>query len=178
MKKLIITTLVTLPLIVFSAIIINQSAGMLEGEGHAKSHSFSVTAKSFDLNIGDLDANGYRTITMTVPVKEIDTGNGMRNTHMRMSMFDIKKNPDIVFTAKSSAKLTAGKVSLDGTLTINGVTKPHVLTFVLNDKSGDWVASGMTNISLTAYDLPHVGMGPMKIQDQVDMAFNISLPNE
>lgn len=177
MKKLIITTLITLPLIVFSAILINQSAGMLAGEGHARSHNFTVTAKSFDLNISDLDANGYRTISMTVPVKEIDTGNRIRNIHMRKSMFNIKENPDIVFTAKSNAQLTAGQVSLDGTLTINGVTKPHVLNIVINDKSGDWVVSGKTNISLTAYDLPLVGMGPMKVQDQVDLAFNILLPN-
>ena len=163
---------------VMAAIVINQSTGVLAGEGHARTHSFSVTAKTFDLKISNPDASGNRSIQMTVPVKDIDTGIGMRNTHMTMSMFDVKENPDIIFVVKSATELAVGRITLNGTLTINGVTKSHVLNIDLSDESGEWVATGETVISLTDYNLPLVGMGLMKLLDQVEMAFNIVLPDE
>ncbi|MFQ6678202.1 MAG: YceI family protein [Fidelibacterota bacterium] len=178
MKKIIITTLLILPLMVASAIVLNQSAGILAGEGHARTHDFTVTATSYDLDISDTDTNGERSIKLTVPVKDIDTGIGMRNTHMRTSMFDQKNNPNIIFTANTDAELAVGSVDLNGVLTINGVSKAHVLNITIENNSNDLIASGQTEIILTEFDLPLVGMGPMKILDHVDMAFNIILPKQ
>jgi len=178
MKKLLISTLFTLPLILLSAIVVNQTSGVLGGKGYARTHDFVVTATQFNLSISEPNENGVRSIKLIVPVKEIDTGIGMRNTHMRTSMFDMKKNPDIIFTAKTTASLTAGEVILNGALTINGVTNNHELHITVSENAGDLVAIGKTTISLENYDLPLLGMGPMKLLDQVDMAFNIVLPNK
>jgi len=178
MKKTITSILLILPLILLSAIILDETTGVLAGEGHARTHDFTVTATHFNLSISEPNQNGARSIKMVVPVKDIDTGIGMRNTHMRTSMFNLKENPDIIFTAKSNSSLAVGNVSLNGSLTINGVTNSHILQLTISDNSGKLVASGKTTISLGAYDLPLVGMGPMKLLDQVDMAFSIPLPNK
>ena len=178
MKKTITSMLLILPLILLSAIILDETTGVLAGEGHASTHDFTVTATQFNLSISEPNENGVRSIKLIVPVKEIDTGIGMRNTHMRTSMFDMKKNPDIIFTAKTTASLTAGEVILNGALTINGVTNNHELHITVSENAGDLVAIGKTTISLENYDLPLLGMGPMKLLDQVDMAFNIVLPNK
>jgi len=176
MKKLIYSAIFILPLLAMAAFTLNHSAGVLAGDGHARTHSFPVTATEFELEISDPDPTGYRQIQMTVPVNKIDTGIGMRNTHMRKSMFDTKKYPNIIFVAKSDAQLSNAQKTLNGTLTINGVSQPHTLNINLSNISGQWVAAGETVISLTDYNLPHVGMGLMKVLDEVEMAFNITLP--
>lgn len=175
MRKLIRAILVTLPLLVIAAIGINQSTGVIAGEGHARTHDFQVTATTFNLDISDPDAAGLRSIHLSVPVKDIDTGRRMRNFHMTRFMLKAKKYPEITFDAKTDVPLTPGQINLNGKLTINGISKSHDLVILLSDESGALVASGETVITLSDYNLPLAGMGPMKVLDHVEMAFNIIL---
>ncbi|MFQ6611708.1 MAG: YceI family protein [Fidelibacterota bacterium] len=175
LKTIAITSLL-LPALVVGALVMSQSNGTLSGEGHARTHDFPVIAQTFDINISDQNETGNRTITVTVPVKDITTTIGMRNMHMRTSMFDVKNYPDITFSANFNYPLHAGNYVLDGALTINGVEKPHSLKVKLVNEDGALKATGSTKITLSDYDLPMPGMGPMKVLDHVEMTFDVNVP--
>ncbi len=174
--KTIFLTILLLPVLVIGALTINQSGGTMKGEGHARTHDFPVIAQTFDIQISDPDDAGMRTLLVTVPVKDITTTIGLRNMHMRASMFDVKEYPNITFSALLDYPIQPGEYSLDGTLTINGVEKSHLLKVNLVNKDGALTAAGSTSITLSDYDLPLPGMGPMKVLDHVEMSFDVTLP--
>jgi len=175
LKTLLVSSLL-LPIIAVAALVINQQLGTLSGQGHARTHNFPVIAQTFDITISDPDMNGLRTLKVVVPIKDITTNIGLRNTHMRSSMFDLKQYPNIIFTATSDKPIEVGTYVLDGMLTINGVTKPHQLEVTLEEMDGKLMATGSTVVTPTDFDLPLPGMGPMKVLDHVEMAYNVEVP--
>ncbi len=65
--------------------------------------------------------------TGTVKTKTIDTANEKRDEHLQSpDFFDAKKYPEITFVVKS-AKTAGNKITVNGDLTMHGVTKPIVL---------------------------------------------------
>ncbi len=178
MKKLIVSLSIVLPILVVGAIGLDQSNGFLAGDGHARTHDFPVKATGFKVDISDPTADGARTVHVAVPVDGIDTGRSMRNFHLKMSMLNASKYPEITFDAVTKAKLTAGNTVLEGNLTINGVSNPHQIDIELSNDNGQLIASGETTIVLSEFNLPLVGMGPMKLLDHVEMTFNIEVPTE
>jgi polyisoprenoid-binding protein YceI len=68
------------------------------------------------------------SVTATIDVTGVDTGEEARNNHLKTdSFFDVAKFPTATFTSTSVTK-TADGLSIMGNLTLHGVTKPVVLT--------------------------------------------------
>jgi polyisoprenoid-binding protein YceI len=68
------------------------------------------------------------TVTATIGVETVDTGEEPRNNHLKTpDFFDIATFPTATFTSTSVAKSGTGLV-VNGNLTLHGVTKPVVLT--------------------------------------------------
>ncbi len=174
-KRTIILGGLLLPVLLAAALNLTQSQGIISGTGFARTHTFPVIARTFVVDITDPDQNGSRTITVTVPVNHLSTNIGMRNFHMRTSVFNGKEYPDVVFKAQTDAPLEPGLVTLNGTLTINGIEQPQVLDVELKTVEGSLHAIGTTLIQPTKFGMPLVGMGPMKLLDKVEMSFDITL---
>ena len=167
--------LTLLPLLSWANIIITEANGTFEGLGHARTHDFPVVARIFTVAVSDADTSGNRTVSVEVSVNDLHTGNAMRDSHMRMSVLDRKKHPMITFKSTLNLpELMAGDVSLSGNLQVNGITKPYTLMLNLQQLSGKWNATGSFLIVPTDFDLPLVGMGPMKVLDKVDLNLNVS----
>jgi polyisoprenoid-binding protein YceI len=67
------------------------------------------------------------TVTATIDVTGVDTGEDARNTHLKSpDFFDVAKYPSASFTSTSVAKSDSG-LTINGNLTLHGVTKPVVL---------------------------------------------------
>jgi len=67
------------------------------------------------------------TVTATIDVTGIDTGETARDNHLKTdSFFDVAKFPTATFTSTSVTRTTDG-LSIAGNLTLHGVTKPVVL---------------------------------------------------
>jgi len=164
-----------MPVLLAAALSLTQSQGFLSGTGYARTHTFPVIAQVFNVEVSDPDADGIRSITVVIPVENLSTNIGMRNIHMRTSVFNGKEFPDVFFRAKTAAPLEPGNVTLDGTLTINGIDQPHALAVELKRVDGELHAIGTTLIQPTKFGLPLVGMGPMKVLDKVEMSFDITL---
>jgi polyisoprenoid-binding protein YceI len=68
------------------------------------------------------------TVAATIDVTGIDTGEEARNNHLKSdAFFDVAKFPTATFTSTSVAKTATG-LTINGNLTLHGVTKPVVLT--------------------------------------------------
>ena len=67
------------------------------------------------------------TVTATIGVDTVDTGEEARNTHLKTpDFFDVATLPTATFTSTSVAK-NGSNLTVSGNLTLHGVTKPVVL---------------------------------------------------
>jgi polyisoprenoid-binding protein YceI len=167
-----------IPTAVVGAIAVDQAAGSLEGMGITPTHDFPVSATLFDIAISDEDAEGFRTVEVSVPVEAIDTDNGGRNSHMRGTIFDGYEEAGksaVVFLARTDADLAAGPVQLDGRLSIVGQARPVTVTATISG-SDPLRAKGSATINLDDWGIKTPGMGPMKVNPQVTMGFDVELP--
>lgn len=174
LRTLFTVSLLILPLLSWGGINVNAANGTLQGLGHAKSHDFSVIAQQFNFTATDADTAGLRQIKATIPVKGITTENFIRNAHMRMAMFK-GDFPEITFvSAVNLPELVAGEVLLKGTLTINGIAKPYDFNLTLTPDGNQWRATGSFQIIPTDFGMSLPGMGPMKVQDHVNLDLNVT----
>jgi polyisoprenoid-binding protein YceI len=68
------------------------------------------------------------TVTATIGIDTVDTGEDARNTHLKTpDFFDVANLPTATFTSTSVSK-NGSNLTVDGNLTLHGVTKPVVLT--------------------------------------------------
>ena len=175
LKNLITLIITILPLLSWAKITITEANGSFAGEGHARTHDFPVEAQIFTVSVSDADTSGNRTISVEVSVNDLHTGNAMRDSHMRMSVLDRKKHPMITFKSTVNLpELQAGDLVLAGNLQVNGITKPYTLNLNLKQSSGKWNATGSFLIIPTDFDLPLVGMGPMKVLDKVNLNLDVT----
>jgi polyisoprenoid-binding protein YceI len=67
------------------------------------------------------------TVNATIDVSGVDTGEEARNNHLKSpDFFEVTANPTATFTSTSVAKSDNG-LTINGNLTLHGVTKPVVL---------------------------------------------------
>jgi polyisoprenoid-binding protein YceI len=86
---------------------------------------FGHVTATVTLDEGDISKS---SVTATIDVTGIDTGEDARNNHLKTdSFFDVAKFPAATFVSTSVTK-TADGLSIAGNLTLHGVTKPVVLT--------------------------------------------------
>jgi polyisoprenoid-binding protein YceI len=68
------------------------------------------------------------TVTATIDITGVDTGEEARNNHLKSpDFFDVATYPSATFTSTSVAKNGEG-LTINGNLTLHGVTRPVVLT--------------------------------------------------
>ncbi|MGD0941901.1 MAG: YceI family protein [Terracidiphilus sp.] len=85
---------------------------------------FGNVAATIVLNEADITKS---TVTATIDVSTIDTGVSGRDADLKSdSFFDVAKFPSATFTSTGVAKTGSG-LTVNGNLTLRGVTKPVVL---------------------------------------------------
>jgi polyisoprenoid-binding protein YceI len=63
-------------------------------------------------------------VEVTLDASSIDTGNAMRDEHLRgPDFFDVAKYPTLIFVSRKISRIDANKIQVTGDLTIRGVTK-------------------------------------------------------
>jgi polyisoprenoid-binding protein YceI len=86
---------------------------------------FGNVAATIVLNEADITKS---TVTATIDVSTVDTGVSGRDADLKSdSFFDVGKFPNATFTSTSVVKNSSG-LTVNGNLTLRGVTKPVVLT--------------------------------------------------
>jgi polyisoprenoid-binding protein YceI len=86
-----------------------------EVEGAFKAFDIKLTSANEDFTGAEIE--------VTAEVNSIDTGNEMRDAHLKKEdFFHAEKNPQLLFKSKSFVKIAEKKYVLNGDLTFNGVT--------------------------------------------------------
>ena len=89
-------------------------------------------------------------LTVTLPVKDIDTGVDAWDDHIKgEGFFDLANHPEITFVSTDVEQIRDGYGTLTGNLTIKGVTKPFTLTGTVN-KVGKNFRSGVDMFGVSA----------------------------
>jgi polyisoprenoid-binding protein YceI len=85
---------------------------------------FGISSGQIQWNEADVTKS---TVTVTIDVNTVDTGVSGRDSDLKSAgMFDVAQFPTATFTSTSVAK-TANGLTVNGNLTLHGVTKPVVL---------------------------------------------------
>lgn len=124
-------------------------------------------------------SKGVRSVSLVIPVAQIDCNNGTMNGHMRKAL-NLDKHSTIEFELQSY-DLVAGspvKGTLTGSLTINGEKRP--VTIPAEFASGDGGALRMTgtyDLNMTEWKVqpPRLMMGTLKVNEKVSIGFDIVL---
>ncbi len=175
-KPAMLLAAILLPLALFGQLRLTPDNGTISGTGHAKSHDFPVVIEDFTITVGLADSAGYRSVTVEIPSKSITTNSLVRDGHMRSAVIKAKKYPDITFIASTAAELAPGSGTVVGSLTLRGVTNEQSVDVTISERDGRMYANGSLTIVPSAFGLKLVGMGPMKLQDVVNLNFEFELP--
>jgi polyisoprenoid-binding protein YceI len=83
---------------------------------------------------GDLDVGEARTAgALAIDTSSIDTGNGMRDGHLRSrAFFDVKRHPRLSYEAHSISSQDPGTARIDGELIVKGTRTPLPLDATLH----------------------------------------------
>ena len=97
-------------------------------------------------------------VDVTIDPTSISTGNKMRDRHLRGDeFFDAKKFPKITFVSSKITKGSDGKLEVQGTLTMHGVSKLLTLEVkgpspALTDPSGRTIRAAKGTVTLDRHD--------------------------
>jgi polyisoprenoid-binding protein YceI len=124
---------------------------------------------------------GVRSVKVTVPSEKMDCGNGTMNDHMKKAL-KTSEIPTIEFKLASydiarGAEGVTG--TLNGTLTLGGVTKPVSIPATGKSDAGGLRVDGSYELKMTDYELkpPTLMFGRIKVRDAVTVKFDLLLKN-
>lgn len=124
----------------------------------------AATTGSFDLyQLTKLSFNKEQPeaaeVHVEVDIASLSLGNTLiQETLLTKEWFDVKEHPKATFTAKSFKPRGDDNYQLNGALTINGITKPLLVTLTITEQPGEegtrrLKAEGTATISRTAYGI-------------------------
>jgi polyisoprenoid-binding protein YceI len=119
-----------------------------------------------------------RTVDLTFPVSALDCENRTMNNHMRNAL-NAEQHQYIRFTLTgySLAKATATTGTLEGSLMINGQTRPITLPVQFANAAGALRVTGRYPLPMTQWGVqpPRLMMGTMKVGDTIVVNFDLLL---
>ncbi|MEQ1910431.1 MAG: YceI family protein [Vicinamibacterales bacterium] len=142
-----------------SAIRIHGKSASLTGRAHVKADSGTLT-------IEDLEAS--------IPVNTLDTGMGLRDSHMRKHVFTAPDGnvPDLRFTADHSSCSGSGTQStcqLEGQLSVRGTSRPFTIALKVSKEGEGFRAVGDSVVKLSTYGIPAPSQLGVHTEDDVKL---------
>jgi polyisoprenoid-binding protein YceI len=119
------TTLTQIPSAVYNVDPSHSSVGF-----EVKHMGIATVRGRFGAFEGKIDATGDAPVLEgTVDVATVDTGDANRDGHLKgPEFFDAEQQPKISFHSTATEVGSAGNITLEGEITVKGITKPIELT--------------------------------------------------
>jgi polyisoprenoid-binding protein YceI len=113
---------------------------------------------------GEVLPDGTATGVIRVDASSIDTKQAKRDKHLRSAdFFDVEKFPLIQFDVASTSREASSSASVEGRLTIRGVTKPQAIAATVTAVESDAVTlTTEFAVERTAYGLNWNQMGMLR----------------
>jgi polyisoprenoid-binding protein YceI len=157
--------------------------------GFAAKHAMVTTVRgafkdfTAELHLDEDDVT-KSTAKVEIPTASIDTGNQMRDDHVRNNDFlDVEEFPTITFVSTKAEKVDDDNFQLTGDLTIKGVTKPVTIEFektgAADDPWGNFRVGfeGTAKINRSDFGVTFnapLGTGGVVISEKVTLQFDIA----
>lgn len=158
--------------------------------GTSNVRNFECTAATINVTVETNRPNAVHAVTIgdkavgkvdvTVPVATMDCNNGTMNGHMKDAL-KAGDHPVIEFALESYALVNAGDsvgITLHGTLTVGGTTKPVTIAAEAKDVGGGVLqVAGEYALHMKEFDLkpPSLMLGTMKVAEAVTVHFDLLL---
>jgi polyisoprenoid-binding protein YceI len=105
---------------------------------------------SFDIAIVTGDDPVDSSVSATIDLASVETGNSKRDEHIRSSTFlDVASHPRVTYESTGVRRAGEGWV-IDGDLTLHGVTRPVPLAIAATGFAADRDGGGVASFSATA----------------------------
>lgn len=158
-------------------------------DGTSTVRDWSCKAPRIDAAI-DADANApaavlngqkaVKTVALSFPVAQLDCENRTMNGHM-LKALNSDRHTSIRFTLTGYdlAKAAAVTGTLQGTLMINGQTRPITVTTQFASANGGLRVTGKYDLKMTDWGVepPKLMMGTLKVGEVVTVNFDLLLQN-
>lgn len=146
--------------------------------GITKVHG-NFTKFSMEVTTPNEDFNGA-TIILNAEASSVNTGIEARDNHLRTSdCFDVEKYPSIAFKSTSVKETkTKGTYTIEGDLTMHGVTKSVVMTGVHTGNSKNYKGTPVAGLHITgAVTRSAFGMGEVSpgLADEVNLVADLEV---
>lgn len=142
--------------------------------------TFTKWKGTIDVDLEDLPRSSVEAV---IQVASIDTREPQRDTHLKSPDFlDAEKYPEITFKSRKGEKRSADKLTVEGDLTIHGVTRPVTLHVdVLGKNKDPWgnqrlLFSASTSILRTDFGLTWnqvLETGGLLVSDKIDIEIEV-----
>jgi polyisoprenoid-binding protein YceI len=119
---------------------------------------------------GTVSAAGDVTGTITVAAASVDTKNGKRDTHLRSAdFFEVDKHPDITVAIQSVEPAGEG-VTVTGTLTARGQSRPISFPATVSGFDGDELSlDGETQVNRAEFGMTWNQLGMASMDNTITM---------
>jgi polyisoprenoid-binding protein YceI len=148
-------------------------------DGTSTVRSFKCNATKVEVSVmGEptaAPAEVVKSASLTVPVAQLDCGNGTMNEHMRKAL-KADKFQKISWTM-TSYEVQGSNVTIDGKLTIAGKENPIQLKGTGSADNGVLRFKGSKQFKMTEYGVkpPSLMLGTMKVGDAITVSFDLVL---
>ncbi|MCI0484287.1 MAG: YceI family protein [candidate division NC10 bacterium] len=136
-------------------------------EGRATAVSGRVRARGTDEAVG----------CVAIQAKALDTGIGLRNRLMWEDHLEVAKFPEIRFllAGLSDFRREAGRISvtLEGELTLHGVTRPLRIPATVSPVDGRFEVEGRTPLLMSDYGIERPTFLFVTVKDEVEVRFRV-----
>jgi polyisoprenoid-binding protein YceI len=148
-------------------VIFVADARLHDFEGRATAVSGRVRARGMDEAVG----------CVTIEAKALDTGIGLRNRIMREDHLEVAQFPEIRFllAGLSDLRREAGRigVTLEGELTLHGVTRPLRIPATVSPADGRFEVEGKTALLMSDYGIERPAFLFVTVKDEVEVRFRV-----
>lgn len=152
---------------------------------HLKITKVRGTFEKFDLTIVTAENPMDSTIVATIDVASVNTRVEARDNHLRTSdFFKVDEHPTMTFTATAIQPTGDDNFTIDGNLTLRGVTQPVTLTGefggVLTDGYGNTKAGATATAKINRHDFgvswnSALEAGGMTLGDEVTITIDLQV---
>ena len=135
-----------------------------------------IEGKTSDLGVSEKDGS----VTVVVPLANLDTGISLRNKHMREKYLEVQKYPRAeLVVARTELKLPAGGAEVRGTaggqMTIHGQTRPVTLQYTARLANGRYEVQGTTRIDIKEFGIDVPSYLGVTVKPGVDLSASFSV---